>query len=479
MHLSTFLTPYALSVERIPTGRLKRAAKTTGALAPGSLKLATSLATSAARNPDKAAEILARRHEDLADEVVDVLASLRGGAMKIGQMASFIDVDFIPPEFRDTYQDKLAALRDSAPPMTWKQVRSVLEHEWGESPESLFEEFDHDAAAAASIGQVHKAVMPDGRTVAVKVQYPEIADALEADLGTASIIARLGKAIAPGVDPNVIMAEIRERIMEELDYELEAQNQRAFARAYRGHPFAHVPDVVTSLSARRVVVSDWVDGRPFGDILELPDEERQRIGEAIYRFFYGSLHWLGRFNVDPHPGNYMLMDDGRMAFYDFGSVKDMDAERLRIGVRLMMAATEPDNDAIVEVLRELGYIRDKASPDIGLLAAQVRVPSEWVLTDREFTLDRRYVGEVMAKQSQVSSATFKLARTIAMPADDLMLNRMGIGVVSVLGQLGVTRNWHRMAREMWFGDPPQTEMGSAEHEFFEARGLKPLLLLRT
>src|SRR5436189_3853834 len=275
--------------DRIPTGRLRRAAKTTSALAPGTLKLATSIATGAARDPEKAAEVLARRHADLADEVVDVLSSLRGGAMKIGQMASFIDVDFIPPEHRDTYQAKLAALRDSAPPMSWKQVRSVLEHEWGEPPESVLEDLEHEAAAAASIGQVHRGRLPDGRAVAVKVQYPEIADALEADLGTAAIIARLGKAIAPGVDPNLIMAEIRERILEELDYELEAQNQRAFARAYRGHPFAHVPDVVTSLSARRVLVSEWVDGDPFPRVLELPAGKRGRIGEAVFRFVYGSV----------------------------------------------------------------------------------------------------------------------------------------------------------------------------------------------
>jgi predicted unusual protein kinase regulating ubiquinone biosynthesis (AarF/ABC1/UbiB family) len=446
--------------DRIPTGRLRRAARTTGALAPGTLKLATSLATNAARDPDRAAELLARRHEELADEVVDALSSLRGGAMKIGQMASFIDVDFIPPEHRDTYQAKLAALRDSAPPMSWKQVSSVLEH---------------DAAAAASIGQVHRGRLPDGRVVAVKVQYPEIADALEADLGTVSIIARLGKAIAPGVDPKVIMAEVRERILEELDYELEAQNQRAFARAYRGHPFAHVPDVVTSLSARRVLVSDWVDGRSFGEILELPDDERGRIGEAIYRFFYGSLHWLGRFNVDPHPGNYMLLDDGRMAFLDFGSVKEMQAERLRIGIRLLMATTEADDEAVVDVLRELGYVRPDSHPNAALLAAQVRVPNEWVLTDAEFTLDRDYVSRLMADQSQINAETLRLARTLSLPADDLMLNRMGIGVVAVLGRLGVTRNWHRMAREAWFGDPPATAMGAAESEFFRARGLVPLL----
>jgi predicted unusual protein kinase regulating ubiquinone biosynthesis (AarF/ABC1/UbiB family) len=419
--------------------------------------------------------LLARRHEELADEVVDALSSLRGGAMKIGQLASFIDVDFIPAEYRDTYQAKLAALRDSAPPMSWKQVCSVLEGEWGEPPESVLEDIEHDAAAAASIGQVHRGRLADGRTVAIKVQYPEIADALEADLGTAAIIARLGKAIAPGVDPNVIMTEVRERILEELDYELEAQNQRAFARAYRGHPFAHVPDVVTSLSARRVLVSEWVDGRPFAELLTLPDDERGRIGETIYRFFYGSLHWLGRFNVDAHPGNYLLLDDGRMAFLDFGSVKEMQANRLRTGVRLLMAATEPDDEAVVEVLRELGYLRPGSTPNAALLAAQVRIPNEWVLTDAEFKLDRTYVAALMVAQSQINAETLRLARTIALPADDLMLNRMGIGVVAVLGQLGVTRNWHRMARESWFGDPPATEMGAAEKAFFEARGLRPLL----
>jgi predicted unusual protein kinase regulating ubiquinone biosynthesis (AarF/ABC1/UbiB family) len=455
---------------------LRRAARTTGALAPGTFRLATSIATSAARDPDKAAELLAKRHEDLADEVVDVLASLRGGAMKIGQMASFIDVDFIPEEFRDTYQNKLAALRDSAPPMSWKQVRSVLESEWGEKPESVLEDLEHDAAAAASIGQVHRGRLPDGRAVAVKVQYPEIADALEADLGTAAIIARMGKAIAPGVDPNLIMAEIRERILEELDYELEAQNQRAFARAYRGHPFAHVPDVVTSLSARRVLVSEWVDGRPFADMLALSDDARGRIGEMIFRFFYGSLHWLGRFNVDAHPGNYLLLDDGRMAFIDFGSVKQMEAERLRTGLRLLMAAREPNDDAVVEVLRELGYIRANSRPDAALLAAQVRVPNEWALADTEFTVDREYVAHLLAGTSQINAEILRLARAIALPAEDLMLNRMGIGVVAVLGQLGVTRNWYRISREKWFGDPPATEMGAAEWEFFTGRGLTPLLL---
>jgi predicted unusual protein kinase regulating ubiquinone biosynthesis (AarF/ABC1/UbiB family) len=229
------------------------------------------------------------------------------------------------------------------------------------------------------------------------------------------------------------------------------------------------------MSARRVLVSEWVDGMPFPEILQLPDDERARIGEAIYRFYYGSLHWLGRFNVDAHPGNYMRLDDGRMAFIDFGSVKQMSAERLRVGVRLLMAATEPDDEAVVDVLRELGYVRPGAHPNAALLAAQVRVPNEWVLTDSEFTLDRAYVARLMTTEAQINAETLRLARTISLPADDLMLNRMGIGVVAVLGQLGVTRNWHRIVREAWFADPPATEMGAAEQAFFEGRGMRRLL----
>jgi predicted unusual protein kinase regulating ubiquinone biosynthesis (AarF/ABC1/UbiB family) len=464
-------------MEGIPKGRVRRAAKTTGALAPGSLKLATSIATNAARDPDKAAALLARRHEELADEIVTVLSSLRGGAMKIGQMASFLDVDFIPPEYRDVYQEKLAALRDSAPPMAWKQVKRVLEEEWeGEHIEDLFEDFEHDAAAAASIGQVHKATLADGRVVAVKVQYPEIADALEADLGTAAIVGRLGKAIAPGVDPNLIIAEVRERVMEELDYELEAQNQRVFARAHRGHPFAHVPDVVTSLSRRRVLVSEWVEGAAFAEMLERPAQERGDIAEKINRFFFGGVNYLGRFNADPHPGNYMLMDDGRMAFIDFGTVKVVDIKRMRTAVRVFELANAGDDAALVELFRELGYVREGKKPDVRLMAEAFRQPRGWLVTDEEVTIDRAFMAKIIASQSQINGQTLRLARQISLPPDDLMLQRMDLGVLAVVAQLGATRNWYRIGREGWYGDESQTELGRAEQAFWRSRGVKPVLV---
>ena len=165
--------------------------------------------------------------------------------MKLGQLASFVDVEFLPPEYREIYQEKLAELRDAAPAMSWEKVRGVLEHEWEMPVDEVFESISPEAVAAASIGQVHRGVLKDGREVAVKVQYPEIADALESDLELASVAIGFGKAIAPGLDPRVVAAELRERVLEELDFELEAQQQRTFARAYRGHPFVYVPAVVT------------------------------------------------------------------------------------------------------------------------------------------------------------------------------------------------------------------------------------------
>src|SRR5204862_6593795 len=188
-------------------------------------------------------------------------------------------------------------LRTTAPPMPWKKVKDVLEEEWDDPVEELFDDFDHEAAAAASIGQVHRATLPDGRRVAVKIQYPGVAKALRADMQNAGMIMRLAKALAPGLDAKAAAAELKERVLEELDYEYEAQNQRTFARAYRGHPFIYVPDVVTRLSRRRVLVTEWVDGDSFDSARDLPQEEKDRIGEIIYRFYYGSIYHLQHFNA--------------------------------------------------------------------------------------------------------------------------------------------------------------------------------------
>src|SRR2546423_6028866 len=259
--------------------------------------------------------------------MVETLGTMKGAAMKIGQLASFIDTEFLPPEYRELYQDKLSSLRTSAPPMPWSKVSKVLEEEWECEVEELFEEFDHDAAAAASIGQVHRAVLPDGRRVAVKIQYPGVARALRADMQNAGMIMRMAKALAPGLDAKAAAAELKERVLEELDYEYEAQNQRTFARAYRGHPFIYVPDVITRLSRTRVLVTGWVDGTGFEDVRALPQEEKDRFGEIVFRFCFGSIYHLQHFNADAHPGNYLLLEDGRVAFLDFRMTKQLDKEQ--------------------------------------------------------------------------------------------------------------------------------------------------------
>jgi predicted unusual protein kinase regulating ubiquinone biosynthesis (AarF/ABC1/UbiB family) len=246
--------------------------------------------------------------------------------MKVGQVASFIDTGAFPPEFQERVQAKLAELRDAAPKVSFKDMKKVIEQEYGEKLEDVFETFDPVPIAAASIGQVYKARLHDGRDVAVKVQYPGVAQAVRSDMKNLGIILRLMKRVAPGLDPKAMGDEIRSRIDEELDYELEAQNQRTVARIYRGHPFIFVPAVVTSLSHEKVIVSEFVSGRGFEELKQLPQDERDRLGEIIFRFYFGCMYRHHQFSGDPHPGNSMLLDDGRMAFLDFGLFKRIPAE---------------------------------------------------------------------------------------------------------------------------------------------------------
>lgn len=447
-----------------------RATQATTALAPSTVRFFGTLATNLARSPESAHDVLLRRHEEIADHALDALGQLRGGAMKLGQLASFVDVDFLPAEFRSVYQSKLANLRDAAPPMSFVKVLRVLEHEWDEPVESLFEAFEHDAIAAASIGQVHRGVLRDGRAVAVKVQYPEIADALASDLGLATIGIRLAKAIAPGLDPELVAGELRERVMEELDYELEAQHQRAFARAYRDHPFIHIPGVVTSLSRRRVMVSEWTDGISFEESLALPRPDRDRIGEILHRFFLGSMHRIGRFNTDPHPGNYRVREDGKVAFFDFGNTKVVDPNWLADTRRMLEAILDGDEERYLEEALRLGYLRRTDRVDAEWLLAQTIATEEWWLRDQTVTIDPEYVARLLAMLMEVSPQAIRFLREAKLPPEEIWWRRVQVGVFAVLGQLRASANWHRIMREYVFGEQPSTELGRQDAEFWSARG---------
>jgi ABC1 family protein len=287
----------------------------------------------------------------------------------------------------------------------------------------------------------------------------------------ASVLVRLGKAIAPGLDPKLIADELRERVLEELDFELEAQQQRTFARAYRNHPFVFVPQVVTALSRRRVLVSEWVSGRRFDEVLSLPQEERDRVGEILVRFFFGSMARVGRFNTDPHPGNYLLLDDGRMAFLDFGNTVAVGKDTLQRWRSAMLAAINNDLEAFTRTMDELGYVRNLNRLDREALLTQAMLVGDWYLRDEELRIDPDYVASVVAAliDPRAFDGAVKLVRQLKIPPEEIWLRRVETSVLAVLGQLRAARNWHRIMTEEITGEPA-TELGQLELEFWARRG---------
>src|SRR5437763_15256151 len=330
----------------MPTGRIRRTAKVGGLLGGQTARNYATKAANLTRDEQARRAAAEKRQIEAAEQIVEVLGQMKGAAMKIGQVASFIDMAGMPPEVSDRFQEKLAELRDSAPKVAFKDMRKVIEADLEEKLGDAFADFEEEPLAAASIGQVYRAELHDGRRVAVKVQYPGVATAVRADLQNLGLLLRAAKRIAPGLDPRAMAREIRERMTEELDYEHEAQAQRQFARAWRSHPFVVIPDVVTSLSREHVLVSEWIDGLGFEEVKKLGQPERDRFGEIVFRFFFGSLYRMGHFSGDPHPGNYLLMPDDRVVFMDFGMTKRIPPEQIEREAGFIRAGLEGDAEAL-------------------------------------------------------------------------------------------------------------------------------------
>jgi predicted unusual protein kinase regulating ubiquinone biosynthesis (AarF/ABC1/UbiB family) len=452
--------------KKLPTGRVRRAAKV-GRLAGG--QTARGYATKAAnltRREQSRRAAAERRQMEAAEQILDVLGQMKGAAMKVGQVASFIDTGAFPPEFQERIQAKLAELRDSAPRMSFERMKKVVEDDRGEKLTDVFAEFGEEAVAAASIGQVYRARLHDGRDVAVKVQYPGVDNAVRADLQNLGLIMRVAKRIAPGMDAKAMTQEIRERLTDELDYEHEAQQHRAFARAWRGHPFIFVPPVVTELCTEHVLVTEWVDGIGFEEVRELDAATRDRFGEILFRFFFGSLYRHGHFSGDPHPGNYRLMPDGRVAFLDFGMTKRVSREDLDAEVRAIDAAMEGNVDELYERLGAMGFF-DPGDEEVTPEAVfdHFHDVTTWYIEDLEVTVDRELVGQVLIDFGDPRSRHWQLMRRETVPPQAMLARRMEALVLGVLGQLGATANWHRIAREWLFDDPPSTELGVLEQPF--------------
>jgi predicted unusual protein kinase regulating ubiquinone biosynthesis (AarF/ABC1/UbiB family) len=401
-----------------------------------------------------------------AESLVKVLGGMRGAAMKVGQTLSAVDLGLVPEEIRPQFQEILAVLQQDAKPVSFKSIQKVIEQDLGEKLSANFSDFDQEPLAAASIGQVHRAVLEDGREVAVKVQYPGIAEAIQADMQNLRLALKLLSVVAPGIDTGPIAQEIRERIGQELDYELEASNHRAMARVYRGHPFISVPDVITDLCRERVLVSELVEGGRFAEVRDLPAEERNRLGEILVRFYINGPLRHRLLNGDPHPGNSLFPADGRVAFLDFGFFKTLSGEEVDQLMASTRATYEHDAEALFKVIAPLGALPD----DPGLVQPFYDAYWSifgWLLSDQTVTVDGAATGAMMRSYNKLRKAEdFK---ALMLPAEHFVMMRAVMLLIGLLGQLRATANWLDVAREWLLGEEPATELGRAEAEFFSTR----------
>ncbi len=411
-------------------------------------------------------------HVATAEQIVALLGSMKGAAMKLGQVASFVDVD-LPDELRDAYQEVLSGLRSSAPPVDADAIAQVIAEDFGAPPEEVFAHWEREPLASASIGQVHRARLPDGTRVVTKVQYPGVAEAVEADLDNAISFAPLARVVSPHLDVDALVAEVRERLHDELDYQREARYQQAFRDRYEGHPAIGVPRVHHDWCRPRVLVVDEVRGRSFDAITAEADQDtRDRVGELLFRFVFGSLHRFRLFHGDPHPGNYVLDDDGTLWVLDFGSVKVFPRWARDALEDVIRAVVDGDRATLIASLRQAGFVPEGAELDWDRLERWFAALHRPILRDEPFTYTSEYATWVMRETTDLREGAVDALRRMALPADYLLLNRVLLGVNSLLGRLRCTGNWHRIAAELRGDGPPATPLGEAEAAFLADHRLR-------
>ena len=456
-----------MAERRPPTSRLARSARIGALVAGQGARAAGGRLTDRGRGEDARRDAQSRRYARIAEEVVEQLGRMKGAAMKFGQVLSTIDLPNLEPEDRERLKTKLAELRDDAPRVSFKDMEKVMRQEWGQAPSKVLAELDPEAAAAASIGQVYRARTVDGTDVAVKVQYPGIAEAVDADLRAARALVPLVKRLSPGLNGKALVGELRERISEELDYELEAANGRRVARAWRDHPHVLVPAVDTSLSTRRVLVTTWADGIGFGGMKALADADRDRLGETIFRFFFASAREHGVALGDPHPGNFLAAPDGRLVALDFGLVRELPRGYMEREADIYRALTDEDPAALSAAFRELGYLRGDVDDE--LLLHYLRLTGAWMWErEQPFRLSGDYAVELARDAMDLGPEWLRMVRSFDVPPEALLLRRMENLLFSVLCDLRAAADWHALGDELRAGLPARTDLGR-EHEQWRAR----------
>jgi len=384
--------------------------------------------------------------------------------MKLGQMVSYVDED-MPQTFRAA----MARLQHNAPPMSPALAASVIVDELGDAPERVFARWDAWPFAAASIGQVHRAITHDGRAVAVKVQYPGIARSITSDLRNVALLRRVVSAAFPGMDTQSFIDELGERLREEVDYVREAQNQEYFARYYEGHPFVHVPHVLGDLSTARVLTGELVTGERFEKVLQWNQHERNMAAETINRFVSRSLYRLHAFNGDPHPGNYLFHGQGRVTFLDFGLTKyfeDQDLVPLVEALRCLII--ENNGECFRSALERAGFLRPGAPVPTETVVDRFGLFYSTVLHDAPMTITPAFASAIVRR---FFDAKGPLAPYSDVPRTYVILQRINLGLYAVLGSLNATANWRRIGAEMWpfVKGPASTPIGEAEARWEQRR----------
>lgn len=400
-------------------------------------------------------------HVHTAEQAFKLLGDMKGVAMKLGQMASLLS-DGLP----EAYAEGLKGLQQAAPPMAPGLVSQVVEEELGGPPEAVFYEFSAEPVAAASIGQVHRARLFDGTPVAVKVQYPGVDVAIRADLDNALLLTTLAKAIAPGIEPGPFVDELRARIGDELDYRKEAAHQDEFGAAFLDHPWVRIPEVLHEFSSARVLTSEWAEGESLYEILDRSQEEKDLVGEELFRFWCDAVFRLRLFNGDPHPGNYFFGAGGRSGptpiwFLDFGLVKrfspgDTDALREQI-----LALRSGDPAKLLDVMVRFGWLRENAPVDQDRVAELAELALRSAIGPGPFTFTREYVASVVQASLVVSGPYSDVVRYLTLPPQQVLLNRIHLGLSALLARLGATGDWAGIMDEYILDTPPSTALGEA------------------
>jgi predicted unusual protein kinase regulating ubiquinone biosynthesis (AarF/ABC1/UbiB family) len=460
-------TVAAVLVRRSVRGRRNLSIAVLGAQVGGSY--ASTAARKLFASAPRRIELDRARELRTAEAIADRLGNMKGAMMKLGQMASYID-EGLPEPMRIA----LAELQSNAPPMSAELAAEVVERELGAPPDRLFVEWDPQPIASASIGQVHRAVVVDPatgleRAVAVKVQYPGVGAALEADLRNATLLGAVLKQGFGGLDPDDMVAEIRERLIEELDYTLEAVNQQAFADFYRGHPFISVPEVLASHSTPRVLTTELVTGATWQEMVQWSQEERDLAGECLFRFVFRSLYGMHRFNGDPHPGNYLFHGGGRVTFLDFGLVKRFTDDEMSTFVGMVKAAAyEHDVPTFRRIVEEAGLLRQGAPADDEAIGEYFSQFYESVRDDKVVTWSSEYASRIVR---HTFDRTSPISQYATVPRAFVFIQRINLGLYALLGELRATGNYRRMAEELWpfVQAPPSTPMAEAEQPWLMRR----------